>query len=130
MARLVSALSSEHWDLGSIPRSPIFSNEFCFHVISCSFKPRSSPYTQYPSMPHVSERPSKGPDLMNTILTSQRVHTRPGKSTEGLNSIGPNCWPDTSNLGQQTPHWFAFLTLFIFFFFYFYWFYLILISIL
>ena len=91
MVQMVERGAGKLWDLGSIPRSPHFISYILFQYNPMQLQPQGSPYTQYSSTPHVPERPSKGPDLMNIILTSQRVHTLPGKVKRARVSMGQNC---------------------------------------
>ena len=62
-AQLVEKSIGKPWDLGSIPRSPTLFHIFLPNVVLCSLLPEAYHAALYPSVPHVSEHESNGPDL-------------------------------------------------------------------
>ena len=113
---LVDALSFKHWDLGSIPRSPIFPYIFfvtcsgghhsqrftiCLRQLVCHMSSNANPRAIMGGLPYA---------LVNR---STRI---PEKSTKGMNSLG-QIKDHTSIIGAEPPFLFVFLSPFFFSFF-------------
>ena len=113
---LVDALSFEHWDLGSIPRSPPFSILFCFPYF-CEAYLSGTTIQLYLWARHMSQemnpRANTGSPPCTLVSRSTRVLE---KSTKGLNSLGLIA-DHTSKIGVNTPHWFAYYFLSFHFFY-------------
>ena len=117
LAGLVNDVSFKHWDLGSIPRSPIFPYNFCYNVLLCSFHSNDHHEAQRLGTPHVPEDQSSGHHKQSTMDTSQPLLTQTLKVNMGLHFNGLNCSNITSKLGQPPPSCLYFFLSFFFFFF-------------
>ena len=109
---MVDALSLKHWDLGSIPRSPIFFNEFCSNLISCSVRPEIHHAPTIKAC-HMAQETNLKVRMRGPSYTSVDHATRAlRKSTKGLNMVGQIA-QFTSKRANKPPM-FAFFSLFIF----------------
>ena len=117
LAQLVDALSLKHWDLGSIPRSPIFFNEFCFHLISCSVRPGVH-HTPTIQACHMANNLNPLAMIWGAPYALVNEATRDYQKSNRPPMIGPNCWPNTSKLGSTPPkclYFFSFSEFFLLF---------------
>ena len=116
LAQLVGNVDNRYWDLGSIPRSPLFLNIVLFNVFPCSVPFRSPPCTLRSSWPRVPQHQSNGHDLESTMDISQTCHTRAEKVKQGQESVGLiACYKPPK--GPTNPPLFVFSSLYSFPFF-------------
>ena len=113
MAQLVGVLSYMHWDLGSIPRSPIFSIIFvitCSYAV-CSWRPTMHTHAQacHLCMRIHLKAMNGGPPctLVNHSIRNSRKSKRPC-------ILGPN-FSNKTSLWVWIPPWFAHFFIFIWF---------------
>ena len=65
------ALSKNHWDLGSIPRSPQMLVNIFSNVFLCSLPNSKHHMPSCISVPCVHSHKSNGPEVLTTMLPSQ-----------------------------------------------------------
>ena len=82
---LVSEVSWNQWDLGSIPRSPPFLNIFWLNVIPCSSNPRAYHAFSCLRLPRAHWSQSNGHDLKDTICLGEWSHTPLRKVNQASN---------------------------------------------
>ena len=111
IAQMVDALSCNHWDLGSIPRSLTLFYIFCFSVISCNFPSKAYHILiiQACHLPHNLNPMAQSQSLWCAAVNACSCY--PGKSTRPKIN-GPKMLDFTSNIGDRTPLGIVFLYIF------------------
>ena len=106
-------LSCNPWDLGSIPRSPIFHNEFCFNMIPCSTYPQGLPCSFKFVLATRPIRSIQWSEAADHHMHRSTPSYTSQESPHGLAFNGPNCWQLTSKRANK-PTMFASFSLFTF----------------